>query len=55
MANTVTIRPLITTLEHVTCMGEMRNSYKITDGKPDRKRPSEDIDVDEDNIKIYLH
>jgi len=26
-------------VEHVACMGEMRNAYKILDGKPDEKRP----------------
>jgi hypothetical protein len=25
--------------EHIRRMGEMRNAYKILDGKPDRKRP----------------
>jgi hypothetical protein len=31
---------------HVTCMGEIRNAYKILVGKPEGKRPLEDLGTD---------
>jgi hypothetical protein len=42
-------------LEHVTCMGEMRNVYRILVGKPEGMIPLERHGHrQEDNIKIYI-
>jgi hypothetical protein len=30
---------------HVACMGEIRNAYKISTGKPERKRPLRRVGV----------
>jgi hypothetical protein len=30
---------------HVACTGEMRNAYNILVGKPERKTPLEDLDI----------
>jgi hypothetical protein len=39
---------------HITCMGEIRNVYKILVGKPEWKRPrGRPRRRWEDNIKIY--
>jgi hypothetical protein len=35
-------------------MGEERNTYGILVGKPEGKRPLEDLGVDWDNIKMDL-
>lgn len=41
--------------EHVTCIGDETNAYKILVRKPKRKRPSEGLEYKwEDNIKVYV-
>ena len=41
--------------EHVTCIGDGTNTYKILVRKPERKRPSEGLRYKwEDNIKVYI-
>jgi hypothetical protein len=39
---------------HVTCMGQMRNAYKISVGTSQASRPVERQRRWEDNIKIYI-
>jgi hypothetical protein len=41
-------------VEHVACMGEMRNAYRILVGKPEEKRPLQIPSRWEDNIRIDL-
>jgi hypothetical protein len=41
--------------EHLTCIGDETNAYKILVGKPESKRPSEGTGYKwEDNIKVYV-
>jgi len=41
--------------EHVTCVGDETNAYKILVRKPERKRPSEGLGYNwEHNIKVYV-
>jgi hypothetical protein len=37
-------------MEHVACMGERRNAYKILDGKPKGKRPLARLRIDGEYI-----
>jgi len=42
-------------VEHVTCMGEMRNAYKILVGRPEVKRPlGRSRRRCEDNLRMAL-
>jgi len=39
---------------HVACMAQIRSAYKILVGKPEGKRPTQDLGMNGDNIRIDI-